>query len=36
LPFDHLSFYTTAIAHEPCIDHCQSWSESAPRVHTNE
>jgi hypothetical protein len=28
LPFDHLSFYTTAIASQPHVDRCQSLSAS--------
>jgi hypothetical protein len=36
LPFDHLSFYTTAIAQQPRIDHCQSLIESLARVLADE
>jgi SAM-dependent methyltransferase len=28
LPFDHLSFYTAAIAHQPRIDHCRGLHAS--------
>lgn len=36
LPFGHVSFYTTAIAEQPRIDHCRSLIESLPRVLADE
>jgi SAM-dependent methyltransferase len=38
LPFDHLSFYTTAIARQPRLDRCRSFhrSRSAVDVFTHE
>ncbi len=38
LPFDHLSFYTTAIARQPRVDRCRALNafRSAPGVLTHE
>ena len=32
LPFEHLSFYTTAIARQPRLDRCRSFNESRSAV----